>query len=76
MIKRHLSHKLYDYLGLVDLVVVVAVVVAVKVILRPTASRPDCLGVRHPSGTRGQFFPILSLIILDSFSFVDVERPL
>jgi hypothetical protein len=28
----------------------------VEVILRPTVSRPDRLGVRHPSGTRDQFF--------------------
>jgi hypothetical protein len=35
----------------------------VKVILRPTVSRPFYPGVRHPSGTRDQFLPLLSLII-------------
>jgi hypothetical protein len=29
----------------------------VKVILRPTISRPLCHGVGQPSGTRDQFFP-------------------
>jgi hypothetical protein len=33
-------------------------------------------GVRHPSGTCNQFFPPLPLIILDSFGFVEVGRPL
>jgi hypothetical protein len=33
--------------------------VKVKVTLRPTVSRPVRLGVRHPSGTRDQFFFLL-----------------
>jgi hypothetical protein len=48
----------------------------VEVILRPTVSRPVCLGVRHPSDTRDQFFSFLSLIIFRKMRFVDVERPL
>jgi hypothetical protein len=32
-----------------------------EVILRPTVSRPVCLGVRRPSGTRDQFFFLLEI---------------
>jgi hypothetical protein len=35
--------------------------IKVKVILRPTVSRPVRLGVRHPSGTRDQFFLLLEI---------------
>jgi hypothetical protein len=35
--------------------------VEVEVNLRPTVSRPVCLGVRHPSGTRDQFFFLLEI---------------
>jgi hypothetical protein len=35
--------------------------VEVAVNLRPTVSRPVCLGVRHPSGTRDQFFILLEI---------------
>jgi hypothetical protein len=35
----------------------------VKVILRPTVSRPVCPGVRHPSGTRDQFFFLLEIFL-------------
>jgi hypothetical protein len=38
------------------------ILVKVKVILRPMVSHPVCLGVRHPSVIRDQFFPF-SLII-------------
>jgi hypothetical protein len=30
-------------------------------LLRPTVSRPFCLGVRRPSGTRNQFFYLLEI---------------
>jgi hypothetical protein len=36
--------------------------VKVKVILWPTGKRPVCLGVRHPSGTRDQFFSSLLIV--------------
>jgi hypothetical protein len=35
--------------------------VEVEVNLRPTVSRPVCLGVRRPSGTRDQFFFLLEI---------------
>jgi hypothetical protein len=35
--------------------------VEVEVNLRPTVSRPVCLGVWHPSGTRDQFFFLLEI---------------
>jgi hypothetical protein len=37
------------------------VIVTVKVILRPIVSRPVRLGVKHPSGTRDQFFFVLEV---------------
>jgi hypothetical protein len=40
---------------------IVEVEVEVKVNLRPTVSRPVCLGFRHPSGTRDQFFFLLEI---------------
>jgi hypothetical protein len=38
----------------------------VEVKLRPTVSRPVCLGVRHPSGTRDQFFFLLEIFFRQS----------
>jgi hypothetical protein len=35
--------------------------VEVKVNLRPTVSRPVCLGVRRPSGTFNQYFFLLEI---------------
>jgi hypothetical protein len=37
--------------------------VEVEVNLLPTVSRPVCLGVGHPSGTRDQFFFLLEIFI-------------
>jgi hypothetical protein len=44
----------------------------VKIILRPTVSRPVRLGVRHPTGTRDQFFFLLEIFFsqLRAFYFV------
>jgi hypothetical protein len=50
--------------------------VKVKVILRPTVSRPVRPAVRHSSGTRDQFLPFSLCLFLDSCRFVDVGRPL
>jgi hypothetical protein len=46
-----------------------------QVILRPTVSRPVCLGVRHPSGIRDQFFSFFPYLVLESYGFVDVGAP-
>jgi hypothetical protein len=45
--------------------------VKVKVLLRPTASRPVCLGVKHPYGPKTRFS-----LLSDSCGFVVVGRPL
>jgi hypothetical protein len=50
--------------------------VKVKVTLRPTASRPVRHGVRHPFGTRDQFFPFYLWLYFRQFGFVVVGRPL
>jgi hypothetical protein len=46
----------------------------VKVILRPTVSRPVYLGVRHSSGTSDQIF--LSFFCIDKWGFRAVGCPL
>jgi hypothetical protein len=43
------------------LYIIFLLVVEVEVNLRPTVSRPVCLGVRHTSGTRDQFFFLLEI---------------
>jgi hypothetical protein len=50
--------------------------VKAKVILRPTVSRPVFPGVRHPPGTRDQFFPLSLRLFLHSCKFVGVGRVL
>jgi hypothetical protein len=50
--------KLYRY----QRATVMDVDVDVEVNLQPTVSRPVCLGVRCPSGTRDQFFFLLQTV--------------
>jgi hypothetical protein len=49
------------YLHLVRIIAFHIVIIKVKVILRPTVSRPVRLGVMHPSGTSDQFFFLLEI---------------
>jgi hypothetical protein len=52
----------------------------VEVNLRPTVSRPVCLGAENPSGTGEQFFSLLEFFylfyLLDSCGVVILQRPL
>jgi hypothetical protein len=41
----------------------ILVPVKIEVTLRPTVSRPVCLGVRRPSGTRDQFYFLLEIFL-------------
>jgi hypothetical protein len=47
-----------------------------KFLLRPTVSRPVYLGVRHSTGTRDQYFSFFLFLILGSYEFVEVGRPI
>jgi hypothetical protein len=70
------NHTLPSHLRLCSLSVASYDVVEVEINLRPTVSRPVCLGVRGPSGTRDRFFSFSLKFPLDSCVFVILKRPL
>jgi hypothetical protein len=48
--------------------------VKVKVILRPTVSRPVCLGIKHPSGAYDQIFVTVGQLLVCSCGALSLTR--
>jgi hypothetical protein len=60
MHRCRLSSVLLSAILIIESIIAVIEVEA-EVNLQPTVSRPVCLGVWHPSGTRDQFFFLLEI---------------